>query len=157
MHGVTASGKTEVYLQAIQAVLDRGRTALVLVPEIALTRHLMEQFAKRFPHTAVLHSSMSGMERYESWRRIRNGEASLVLGTRSAVFAPLHNLGLIIIDEEHENTYKQEESPKYHALEVARQKPVSPSSGGLWQCHSSLDTYFRAAKGEIVLLSSSSV
>jgi hypothetical protein len=120
LHGVTASGKTEVYLQAIQAVLDRGRTALVLVPEIALTRHLMEQFAKRFPHTAVLHSSMSGMERYESWRRIRNGEASLVLGTRSAVFAPLHNLGLIIIDEEHENTYKQDEwAARSHKLYCA--------------------------------------
>jgi primosomal protein N' (replication factor Y) len=153
LHGVTASGKTEVYLQAIQAVLDRGRTALVLVPEIALTRHLMEQFAKRFPHTAVLHSSMSGMERYESWRRIRNGEASLVLGTRSAVFAPLHNLGLIIIDEEHENTYKQEESPKYHALEVARQRARFHQAVVVYgSATPSLDTYFRAAKGEIVLL-----
>lgn len=153
LHGVTASGKTEVYLQAIQTCLDKGQSALVLVPEIALTRHLMEQFIRRYPHTAVLHSSMGGMERYESWKRIKQGEACLVLGTRSAVFAPLPQLGLIIIDEEHESTYKQEDNPKYHALEVARQRARFHQAVVVYgSATPSLDTYYRAMQGEVVLL-----
>ncbi|NLO22664.1 MAG: primosomal protein N' [Syntrophomonadaceae bacterium] len=153
LHGVTASGKTEVYLQAIQTCLDSGRSALVLVPEIALTRHIMDQFIRRFPNTAVLHSNMAGMERYESWKRIRDGESCLVLGTRSAVFAPLLHPGLIIIDEEHENTYKQEDNPKYHAAEVARQRAKFNQAVVVYgSATPSLDTYYRAVRGEIALL-----
>ncbi len=153
LHGVTASGKTEVYLQAIQSCLERGRRAVVLVPEIALTRHLMGKFISRFPNTAVLHSSMRSSERYESWKRIKNGEADLVLGTRSAIFAPLSNIGLIIIDEEHENTYKQEENPKYHACEVARKRAENDQAAIVYgSATPSLDTYYRAMKGEIRLL-----
>ncbi len=153
LHGVTASGKTEVYLQAIQYCLDNGKSAVVLVPEIALTRHLMGAFVSRFPNTAVLHSSMRSSERYDSWKRIKNGEVNLVLGTRSAVFAPLSNVGLIIIDEEHENTYKQEENPKYHACEVARKRAEDEQAVILYgSATPSLDTYYRAIKGEIKLL-----
>ncbi len=153
LHGVTASGKTEVYLQAIQSCLARGRRAVVLVPEIALTRHLMQKFISRFPHTAVLHSGMRSSERYESWKGIKNGEINLVLGTRSAVFAPLSNIGLIIIDEEHENTYKQEENPKYHACEVARKRAENEQAIIVYgSATPSLDAYYRAMKGEIKLL-----
>lgn len=153
LHGITASGKTEIYLQAIQSCLDSGRSAMVLVPEIALTRHLMEQFIQRFPNTAVLHSGMAGLERYQSWKRIRSGEACLVLGTRSAVFAPLLHPGLIVIDEEHENTYKQEENPKYHAVEAARQRAWFHQAVLVYgSATPSLNTYYRAVRGEIVLL-----
>ncbi len=153
LHGVTASGKTEVYLQTIQTCLERGRSALVLVPEIALARHLMGSFMSRFPNIAVLHSGMRSSERYESWRRIKNGEVKLVLGTRSAVFAPLSNIGLVIIDEEHENTYKQEENPKYHACEVARWRAENDQATIVYgSATPSLDTYYRAMNGEIRLL-----
>ncbi len=153
LHGVTASGKTEVYLQAIQKCLEMGRSAVVLVPEIALTRHLMGKFVSRFPDTAVLHSSMRSSERYESWQGIKNGEIKLVLGTRSAIFAPMANIGLIIIDEEHENTYKQEENPKYHACEVARRRAENDQAIIVYgSATPSLDTYYRAIKGEISLL-----
>ncbi len=153
LHGVTASGKTEVYLQAIQNCMARGRSALVLVPEIALTRHLMGSFTSRFPDIAVLHSSMKSSERYDSWKRIKNGEVKLVLGTRSAVFAPLKNIGLIIIDEEHETTYKQEENPKYHACEVARWRAEEDQATIVYgSATPSLDTYYRTVKSEIGLL-----
>ncbi|KUG03786.1 helicase pria essential for oric/dnaa-independent dna replication [hydrocarbon metagenome] len=153
LHGVTASGKTEVYLQAIHSCLETGRSAIVLVPEIALTRHLMGNFISRFPNTTVLHSSMRSSERYESWKRINNGEVSLVLGTRSAVFAPLNNIGLMIIDEEHENTYKQEENPKYQACEVARRRAEEDQAIIVYgSATPSLDTYYRAMQGEIELL-----
>lgn len=153
LHGVTASGKTEVYLQSIGKCLDCGKSALVLVPEIALTRHLMGQFLSRYPETAVLHSSMRSLERYEAWKRIKNGEARLVLGTRSAIFAPMPNPGLIIIDEEHENTYKQEDNPKYHAAEVARYRARFHQAVVVYgSATPSLDTYYRSRQGEIKLL-----
>jgi len=120
LQGVTASGKTEVYLRLIARCLERGRTALMLVPEIALTPAVESQFLERFgSQVAVLHSGLSEMERHDDWWRARRGEARVVLGTRSAIFAPLENLGVIIVDEEHESSYKQEETPRYHARDVA--------------------------------------
>jgi primosomal protein N' (replication factor Y) len=123
LFGVTGSGKTEIYLQAIRHVLDSGRTALVLVPEISLTPQTVERFKGRFADAqrkvAVLHSHLSGGERFDEWRKIHSGAARIVIGARSAVFAPLENLGIIIVDEEHEGTYKQEEAPRYHARDVA--------------------------------------
>src|SRR3954447_17761423 len=123
VHGVTGSGKTEIYLQAIRAALGRGRTAIVLVPEISLTPQTVERFKGRFADAqddvAVLHSHLSEGERHDEWHKIHSGRARIVIGARSAVFAPLKNLGLIVVDEEHETTYKQEEAPRYHARDVA--------------------------------------
>ncbi|WP_159887069.1 primosomal protein N' [Paenibacillus puerhi] len=120
LHGVTGSGKTEVYLQSIQTCLEEGREAIVLVPEISLTPQMVERFKGRFGNqVAVLHSRLSNGERYDEWRKITRREVSVVIGARSAIFAPFSNIGLIMIDEEHESTYKQEESPKYHARDVA--------------------------------------
>lgn len=123
LHGVTGSGKTEVYLQAIAEVLERGRTALVLVPEISLTPQTIERFKARFSsrkdRIAVLHSHLSEGERHDEWFKIHEGRADIVIGARSAIFAPLENLGIIIVDEEHESSYKQEESPRYHARDLA--------------------------------------
>jgi primosomal protein N' (replication factor Y) len=120
LFGVTGSGKTEVYLQAIQYGLDRGQGAIVLVPEISLTPQTVERFQGRFgDRIAVLHSSLSSGERHDEWHRIHDGSARIVIGARSALFAPVHDLGLIVVDEEHEHTYKQEESPRYHARDVA--------------------------------------
>ncbi len=120
LFGVTGSGKTEVYLQAIAAVLARGEGAIVLVPEISLTPQTVQRFAGRFgDQIAVLHSALGDGERYDEWQRIRRGEARVVVGPRSAVFAPVGRLGLIVVDEEHEPSYKQEESPRYNARDVA--------------------------------------
>jgi primosomal protein N' (replication factor Y) len=123
LHGVTGSGKTEIYLQAIRAALERGRSAIVLVPEISLTPQTVERFKGRFAEAqdtvAVLHSHLSQGERHDEWHKIHSGQARIAIGPRSAVFAPLKNLGLIVVDEEHENTYKQEEAPRYHARDVA--------------------------------------
>ncbi|MFD0896235.1 primosomal protein N' [Loigolactobacillus binensis] len=120
VEGVTGSGKTEIYLQAIQAALKMDRTALMLVPEIGLTPQMVARVRGRFgERVAVLHSGLSNGERYDEWRRIERGEAQVVVGARSAVFAPLTNLGLIIMDEEHESSYKQDEMPRYHARDVA--------------------------------------
>jgi len=121
LHGVTASGKTQVYLRLIEQTLARGRTALVLVPEIALTPQMMAKFTARFgQRVAMLHSGLRLTERYDQWKRIRRGEVSVVLGTRSAVFAPLRDLGLIVMDEEQEATYQSENPPRYHARDVAQ-------------------------------------
>ena len=118
--GVTGSGKTEVYLQAIEHVLDQGKTALVLVPEISLTPQTVGRFRGRFGDTvAVMHSRMSAGERYDQWDFIRSGQARVVVGARSALFTPLANVGLIVIDEEHEGSYKQDSAPRYHARDVA--------------------------------------
>ena len=120
LHGVTGSGKTEVYLHAAQHAIAQGKTCLILVPEIGLTPQLVERFAERFPgRTAVLHSGLTKKQRIDEWLRIRGGFARIVVGTRSAVFAPLSNLGLIVVDEEHETSYKQEETPRYNARDVA--------------------------------------
>jgi len=120
LHGVTGSGKTEVYLQAIDYAIHQGQGAIVLVPEISLTPQTIERFRGRFGDTiAVLHSHLSTGERHDEWHRIHDGKARIVVGARSAVFAPVANLGLIVVDEEHEHTYKQEELPRYHARDVA--------------------------------------
>lgn len=123
IHGVTGSGKTELYLQAIQLVLDRGQTAIMLVPEISLTPQTVERLKSRFSDAqetvAVLHSHLSEGERHDEWHKIADGRARMVIGARSAIFAPLENLGLIVVDEEHENSYKQEETPRYHGRDIA--------------------------------------
>ncbi len=123
LYGVTGSGKTEIYLQAIRHVLEQGRSALVLVPEISLTPQTVERFKARFSEMqqeiAVLHSHLSDGERYDEWHKIHSGRARIVIGARSAVFAPLEKLGIVIVDEEHEGSYKQDETPRYHARDVA--------------------------------------
>ncbi len=120
MHGVTGSGKTEVYIQAIEEVIRYGRQAIVLVPEISLTPQTRQRFRSRFENVAVLHSHLSGSERHWHWQRIARGEIQVVVGARSAVFAPVPHLGLIILDEEHDNSFKQDSAPRYHARDVAR-------------------------------------
>ncbi|HPR90997.1 MAG TPA: primosomal protein N', partial [Synergistaceae bacterium] len=120
LHGVTGSGKTEVYIQAIDYVLGKGNGAIVLVPEISLTPQTVERFVGRFgDRVAVLHSHLSDGERHDEWHRINRGDAEIVVGARSAVFAPVRNLGIIIVDEEHEPSYKQEDAPRYNARDVA--------------------------------------
>jgi primosomal protein N' (replication factor Y) len=119
LHGVTGSGKTEVYLRAIETVVAAGKQAIVLVPEISLTPQTIERFQGRFGQVAVLHSHLSNAERAADWRRIAAGEIGVVVGARSAVFAPTRNLGLIVIDEEHETSFKQDSVPRYHARDVA--------------------------------------
>ena len=123
LHGITGSGKTEVYLQAAQHALDQGKSVIVLVPEISLTPQTVQHFKSRFAAlqdaVAVIHSHLSQGERFDEWHRLRKGSARIVVGARSAVFAPLPNLGLILVDEEHENTYKQESPPRYQGRDIA--------------------------------------
>jgi primosomal protein N' (replication factor Y) len=150
LHGVTGSGKTEIYLQAIRAALDRGRSAIVLVPEISLTPQTVERFKSRFADihqaVAVLHSHLSQGERHDEWHKIHSGRARIVIGARSAVFAPLKQIGLIIVDEEHETTYKQEEAPRYHARDVAvvRTK-IEKCAVVLGSATPSLESYYNAS------------
>lgn len=122
LYGVTGSGKTEVYLQLIQEVIEKEKTAIVLVPEISLTPQMLERFISRFgkERIAVLHSKLSIGERYDEWNKIREGKAKIVIGARSAIFAPVKNLGIIMIDEEHDSSYKSESNPKYDAKQVAK-------------------------------------
>ncbi|HTL70437.1 MAG TPA: primosomal protein N' [Candidatus Eisenbacteria bacterium] len=123
LHGITGSGKTEVYMQVIHEILERGRGAIVLVPEISLTPQTVDRFYSRFGDClAVIHSRLAQGRRVEEWHRIRKGEAKVVVGARSAVFSPVKDLGLIVIDEEHETSYKQEETPRYHARTVAAKR-----------------------------------
>lgn len=120
LEGITGSGKTEIYLQVIAEVLNQGKTAIMLVPEISLTPQMVQRFKSRFgEHVAVMHSGLSQGEKYDEWRKIERGEAEVVVGARSAIFAPIENIGVIIIDEEHEASYKQEETPRYHARDLA--------------------------------------
>lgn len=120
LHGVTGSGKTEVYMEIIERMLQEGKTAIVLVPEISLTPQMVGRFSARFKENiAILHSRLSDGEKYDEYRKIARGEVSIVIGARSAIFAPLKNIGVIIIDEEHTSTYKQESTPKYNAIDVA--------------------------------------
>ena len=157
LKGITGSGKTEVYLRAIAEVLEAGKTALVLVPEISLTPQTVERFASRFTprgiEVAVLHSHLSEGERHDEWHRVRDGKARIVIGARGAVFAPLDNLGLIVIDEEHDTSYKQDEGPRYHArdLAVVRGK-LEPCAVLLGSATPSLESYENCRKGKYDLL-----
>ncbi|HEY4282876.1 MAG TPA: primosomal protein N' [Chthoniobacterales bacterium] len=153
LHGVTGSGKTEIYLQSIRATLDRGRTAIVLVPEISLTPQTVERFKGRFaegPDTvAVLHSHLSEGERHDEWHKIHSGKARIVIGARSAVFAPLKQLSLIVVDEEHESTYKQEDAPRYHARDVAiLRAKMEKCVVVLGSATPSLESYYNASRGK---------
>jgi primosomal protein N' (replication factor Y) (superfamily II helicase) len=157
LHGVTGSGKTEVYMRAVQETLARGKTAIILVPEIALTLWIGRQcrawFGARFEGVAVLHSALSDVERAHEWWRVRHGEARVVVGTRSAVFAPLENVGLIIVDEEQENSYKQEETPRYHGRDVAIVRAKMEGAVALLgSATPSLETYHHARNGKYELL-----
>src|SRR6266699_2664990 len=161
LHGVTGSGKTEVYLRAVQETLARGKTALVLVPEIALTlwigRQCRSWFGARFEGVAVLHSALSDVERAREWWRVRNGEARVVVGTRSAIFAPLENVGLIIVDEEQESSYKQEETPRYHGRDVAIVRAKMENAVALLgSATPSMESYYHAGNGKYELLTLSS-
>ncbi|MHC4509916.1 MAG: replication restart helicase PriA, partial [Planctomycetota bacterium] len=128
LHGVTDSGKTELYIRAIQAVLQKDKSAIVLLPEIALTAQTVQRFDARFERIAVMHSGLSGAQRNVQWQKIKSGEADVVIGARSAVFAPLANLGLIIVDEEHEPSYKQDTAPRYHGRDVAIKRAQSANA-----------------------------
>ena len=154
LHGVTGSGKTEVYLTAIETALAEGRSALLMVPEIALTPQMAGQFFSRFgDRVAILHSAFTDVERTEQWRRIRSGAASVVVGTRSGVFAPVQNLGLIVVDEEHDGSYKQEENPRYNGRDVAIVR--AQGSGAcvvLGSATPSLESRYNAEKGKYTLL-----
>lgn len=153
LFGITGSGKTEVYIKAAQAAIAGGRSVIVLVPEIALTRQLVEIFSRRIPDIAILHSAMTVAQRHAEWQRIKRGEAKLVLGPRSAVFAPLPALGLVIMDEEHENSYKQEETPRYHARDIARQRARLASAVFLMgSATPALETYYQVTAGATKLL-----
>jgi primosomal protein N' (replication factor Y) (superfamily II helicase) len=157
LHGVTGSGKTEVYLRAVQETLARGKTAIILVPEIALTLWIGRQcrawFGAKFEGVAVLHSALSDVERAREWWRVRNGEARVVVGTRSAIFAPLENVGLIIVDEEQENSYKQEETPRYHGRDVAIVRAKMEGAPALLgSATPSMETYHHARNGKYELL-----
>jgi primosomal protein N' (replication factor Y) (superfamily II helicase) len=154
LYGVTGSGKTEVYLQAIQAVLEKGKEAIVLVPEISLTPQMVNRFKGRFGNqVAVMHSGLSAGEKYDEWRKIHRKEVSVVVGARSAIFAPFENIGIIIIDEEHENSYKQEETPRYHARDVAIKRAEHFSCPViLGSATPSLESFARAKKGVYQLL-----
>jgi len=154
LYGITGSGKTEIYLRAIQKVVEMGREAVVLVPEISLTPQLIGRFLNRFGgRVAALHSGLSRGERYDEWRRIRDGKADIVVGARSAIFAPFQRLGMIIVDEEHETSYKQEETLRYNArdLAVVRAK-LYDAVLILGSATPSLETYHNAASGKFHLL-----
>ena len=149
LYGITGSGKTEVYLQAIEHVLRIEKSAIVLVPEIGLTPQLIQRFRDRFQdHIAVLHSGFTLKQRNNEWQRLAAGQASIVLGTRSAIFAPVSNLGLIVIDEEYEITYKQEKNPRYHTREVAfRLAELNQASVVMGSATPSIETFYHAQQG----------
>ena len=154
LRGVTGSGKTEIYMHLIKNILSAGKTAIVLVPEISLTTQLIDRFKSIFnDDIAVLHSSLSDSERYDEWRKIKESKVSLVIGTRSAVFAPLKNIGLIIIDEEHEDTYKQENNPRYKAIDIAVERAkYNNAKVILGSATPSLESYAIASVGKYDLV-----
>jgi primosomal protein N' (replication factor Y) len=155
LHGITGSGKTEVYIEAVALSRKMGREAIVLVPEIALTSQIVTRFKARFgDDVVVIHSKLSVAERYDAFYRLRKGQAGIAIGARSAVFAPVPNLGIIVIDEEHEFTYKQEERPRYHTRDVAMVRAkLTGAAVVLGSATPAVETYYRALKGRHVLLS----
>ena len=159
LHGVTGSGKTEVYLQAIAHALEQGKGAIVLVPEISLTPQTVERFKARFTSgplqtlVAVLHSHLSAGERHDEWHKIRQGRARIVIGARSAIFAPVEPLGLIVVDEEHEHSYKQEEAPRYHARDVAIVRgQMENATVLLGSATPSMESFYNCKQGKYALL-----
>ncbi|MCA8941207.1 MAG: primosomal protein N' [Planctomycetes bacterium] len=153
LHGVTGSGKTEVYLRILERVRAAGRTAIVLVPEIALTPQTVGRFASRFPDVAVLHSGLTGAERARQWRRLANGDAGIAIGARSALFAPLRDVGLIVLDEEQESSFKQDTTPRYHARELAIARgEIENACVVLGSATPTLESYGRAKRGLFELL-----
>jgi primosomal protein N' (replication factor Y) len=153
LHGVTGSGKTEVYIRAIEEVLAYGRQAIVLVPEISLTPQTRSRFESRFAQVAVLHSHLSDAERHWHWERVARGEVSVVVGARSAVFAPTPRLGLIVMDEEHDSSFKQAEAPRYHARDVARRRAqLEGIPLVLGSATPSLESWMAACRGDYQLL-----
>ena len=159
LHGVTGSGKTEIYLQALAHALEQGKGAIVLVPEISLTPQTVERFKARFSSgklqtlVAVLHSHLSAGERHDEWHKIRQGRARIVIGARSAIFAPVEPLGLIIVDEEHETSYKQEETPRYHARDVAIMRgQMENAAVVLGSATPSLESFYNCKRGKFALL-----
>jgi primosomal protein N' (replication factor Y) len=159
LHGVTGSGKTEIYLQALAHALEQGKGAIVLVPEISLTPQTVERFKARFSSgklqtlVAVLHSHLSAGERHDEWHKIRQGRARIVIGARSAIFAPVEPLGLIIVDEEHETSYKQEEAPRYHARDVAIMRgQMENAVVVLGSATPSLESFYNCKRGKFSLL-----
>ncbi len=153
IHGATGSGKTEVYMQAIQEVVRFGRQAILLVPEISLTPQTVSRFRARFDRVAVLHSHMSDVERHDHWQRIARGDVDVVVGARSAVFAPTPHLGLIVLDEEHETSFKQDSAPRYHARDVALRRAADQKVPlVLASATPSLESWHRAERGEFQLV-----
>jgi primosomal protein N' (replication factor Y) len=154
LHGVTGSGKTEIYIRAMRAALERGRSAMMLVPEIALTPVFSRRLRSHFgDQVAIFHSSLQRGERFDEWTRVRNGEARVVIGTRSAVFAPVQNLGLIVVDEEHESSYRQQESPYYNARDIAIVRAQKESATVvLGSATPSLESFHNARGGKYKLL-----
>ncbi len=153
LHGVTGSGKTEVFLQAIEHCISLGKTAIMLVPEISLTPQTVSRFVSRFgERVAVIHSRLSQGERFDQWCKIKSGQVSVVVGARSAVFAPFENIGIIILDEEHETSYKSDTTPKYHARDIAAKRGEACGAVMLLASATpSLDSYYKAEKGEYTL------
>ena len=154
LHGVTGSGKTDIYIRAMHAALERGRSAMMLVPEIALTPVFSRRLRTHFgDQVAIFHSSLQKGERFDEWTRVKNGEARVVIGTRSAVFAPVQNLGLIVVDEEHESTYRQQESPYYNARDTAIVRAQKESATVvLGSATPSLESFHNARAGKYTLL-----
>ncbi len=155
IHGVTGSGKTEIYMQLIRRALDEGKTAVMMVPEISLTKQIIDRFIGRFgsENVAVLHSKLSAGERHDEWMRIRSGQAKIVIGARSAVFAPLENVGVFILDEEHESTYKSESVPRYDTVEVAVKRAMAMDAKVvLGSATPSVVSYSRCGEGIYKLL-----
>lgn len=154
LHGVTGSGKTQVYLETVAIARDLGKQAIVLVPEIALTSQIVERFKARFGNdVVVIHSKLSVNERFDAWNRLRSGDAGIVIGARSAIFAPVADLGIVILDEEHEFTYKQEEAPRYHTREVALTRAkLAGATVVLGSATPAVETYYNTLKGDYRLL-----
>ncbi|MCA8945125.1 MAG: primosomal protein N' [Planctomycetes bacterium] len=153
LFGVTGSGKTEVYVRAIQRAIDHGKSAIVLVPEISLTPQTVRRFASRFDSVSVLHSSMTDAERRDAWRDISTGKSRVVIGPRSALFAPVKDLGLVVVDEEQESTYKQDNTPRYHARDTAIMRArLEGASVLLGSATPSLESWHNAETGKYVLL-----
>ena len=154
IHGITGSGKTEIYLRAIEEVLAQGKEAIVLVPEISLTPQLLSRFRDRFgENLALLHSKLGRGERYDQWRKFLRGDVGIAIGARSAIFAPFKRLGIIIVDEEHDPSYKQEEKLKYHARDLAVVRAQQAEATLLLgSATPSLESYSNAEKGKFRLL-----